>query len=308
MGYSKWSSDAFDTLTESRSTKSKDEIFTSRSLDTELTPKGIEFRESRDSDAHPTSVPVIVQLDVTGSMGSVPDKLVRGGKLSALMNTMIKHGTAHPQIMFGAIGDHKSDAAPLQISQFESGNDELDTWLTKIFLEGNGGPWGQESYLLAWLFAARHTSLDSFEKRGEKGFLFTIGDERTYMNLSADEVAKIMGGQGEDVTAEQLLEETKRMYHVYHIHLNHDGKNSSDSSVKGVINDWRNLLGQNLIVLNDYELVAETIATQVAITNGADRKDVLSSFDAITAGKVGTALAKTSTVLSKGKKKGVVAL
>lgn len=294
MGYGKWSSDAFEHLKSSRETKVREEIFTSKKTTTNMDPKGLVFRESRDSVEHPNSVPIMVFLDVTGSMGEIPEILVKK-KLGALMETVLTHGVADPQVLFGAIGDQYSDDAPLQIGQFESATKELDQWLVDMFLEGNGGPWGRESYLLAWLAAARHTSLDAFEKRGSKGFLFTIGDERTHLELRSSEAKEIMGyGQAEDYSSKQLLEEAQRMYHVFHIHIKHGG----GSEHTEVTDEWKEMLQQNLIILDDYNLVAETIATTVSVISGADKKKVLSSFDKSIAATVSTALVNITGKMS----------
>ena len=304
MGYGNWSSDAFDSLKGARRTKSVDEIF-STDMSKDMNPSDVLFRESRDSVEHPESVPVIVFLDVTGSMGRIPEILVRE-KLGALMDTIIKHGVPDPQILFGAIGDHYTDDSPLQIGQFESATKELDQWLTKIYLEGGGGGQHMESYLLGWLFAARHTSTDAFEKRGMKGFLFTIGDEWTWDSLDADTLKKIMGyKQSETITADALLREAQRMYHVFHIHINE--ASYKDDPV--VLNPWKALLKERLIILNDHTVIAETIATTVAVINGADKKEVLASFDKSVANSVSTALAHihSGTGLSK-KNSGVIKL
>ena len=305
MGYGKWSSDAFDHLKDTRKTKTRDEIFTSKKTSKNMTPKGLVFRESRDSAEHPNSVPIMVFLDVTGSMGEIPEILVKQ-KLGALMDTVLNHGIADPQVLFGAIGDQYSDHSPLQIGQFESATKELDQWLTDIELEGNGGPWGRESYLLAWLAAARHTSIDAFEKRNTKGFLFTIGDERTHLEFNSPEAKKIMGyGQAEDMSAKRLLEEAQRMYHVFHIHIKHGG----GSEESEVTNEWKEMLKQNLIILDDYNLVAETIATTVAVLSGADKKEVLASFDKSIASTVSTALMHVNAGTSISKKdSGVIKL
>lgn len=37
------------------------------------------IRECRDSEEHPESLPIIIALDVTGSMGMVPHSLITGG-------------------------------------------------------------------------------------------------------------------------------------------------------------------------------------------------------------------------------------
>jgi len=297
MGYGTWSSDAFDNLKSSRRTKTVKDIFTSTNLSKDMNPDGVLFRESRDSLDHPESVPVIVFLDVTGSMGRIPEVLVRE-KLGALMDTIIKHGVSDPQILFGAIGDHHTDRSPLQIGQFESATKELDEWLTKIYLEGGGGGQHMESYLLGWLFAARHTSIDAFEKRATKGFLFTIGDEWTWDSLDADTLKSLMGyKQAETITAEALLREAQRMYEVFHIHINE----ASYQNDPVVLNPWKELLKERLIILEDHTAIAETIATTVAILTGADKKKVIASFDKTIGNTVSTALAHvhSNTGLSK---------
>ena len=223
MGYTHWSDDAYNYLKNTRKDASRDDLFMNNRrgvASPDMLPETITFRESRDSATHPESLSIAVFLDVTGSMGRIPEILVRN-KLGSLMNTLIEHGVEHPQILFGAIGDHLSDRFPLQAGQFESGTAELDKWLTQLYLEGGGGGQNRESYSLAWLFGARHTSCDCFEKRGEKGFLFTIGDEANWETLQHDRLKKIMGySQSDDLSDKQLLEEAQKSYHVFHIHIN----------------------------------------------------------------------------------------
>src|SRR5574342_124153 len=79
--------------------KTSNEIFKQRSINNAMDPHGVTLRESRDSKEHPNSVPVVLALDVTGSMGSIPHFLVKDG-LPSLMDKIIKDGLADPQALF----------------------------------------------------------------------------------------------------------------------------------------------------------------------------------------------------------------
>lgn len=302
MGNSSWSNDAYKHLRTNYSTKSTAQVFGNRSIDKDMSPRGVQFRESRDSATHPESLAIGVFLDETGSMGSIPEMLVRH-KLGNLMNTLIDHGVPDAHVLFGGIGDQYSDRSPLQVGQFEAGTDELNQWLTKIYLEGNGGGQSMESYSLAWLFFARHTSIDCFEKRNQKGFLFTIGDEGVHKMLERDFLTELLGYTFyEDISAEQLLAEAQRMYHVFHLHVTETG-----SSVN-IIDGWRKLLQERLIIVEDYNNIAEIIASTVAVVMGADLKKVVAAFDTTTAKQVSNALVQINNGVITGKQSGIVSL
>lgn len=241
-------------------TKSSSEIFESKTINNAMNPHGVLLRESRDSVEHPNSVPIIVGLDVTGSMGSVPHHLVKNG-LPTMMDTIIKSGIDDPQVLFLAIGDHECDRSPLQVGQFESSDELLDHWLTKVYLEGGGGGNAGESYLLAWLFAGRYTEHDAFDKRKEKGFLFTIGDEPTLRSVPARVQKNLMGdGQYSDASASELLEQAKKKYNVYHIHIRETFAGSKQSTMDG----WKQLLGDNVIIVQSKDEVPHVIAKIVS--------------------------------------------
>jgi hypothetical protein len=302
MGASSWSNDSYSNLKRDYSTKSTTQIFSSQTLDNDMSPKDVKFRESRDSDVHPNSVAIAVFLDETGSMGKIPEILVRE-KLGTLMTTLIAHGVPDAHVMFGGIGDHYADSSPLQVGQYEAGTDELNKWLTKIYLEGNGGGQNKESYPLAWLFAGRHTSIDCFEKRDEKGFLFTIGDESYHPTLEAAKLKELLGYDfSEDISAETLLSEAQRMYNVFHLHI----RETSTGSKQSIIDSWKKLLGERVIVVEDFNSVAEIIASTVAVVLGADLKNVVSGFDDNTAKQVTNALVLVgSNIVSNKQKEGI---
>lgn len=193
MGYSRWSDNVYQER-QARRRRTRQTAFTHdqqvrASGRVEVHPQMNPFckvRESRESDAHPDATAIAVIFDVTGSMGSVPRVLQ--SKLGGLMHLLLeKHYVSDPQLLFGAVGDAHCDRVPLQIGQFESGL-EMDDDLGKIYLEGGGGGQVHESYELALYFMATHTAIDCFDRRGRKGYLFTIGDEKPYSKLRRDHV------------------------------------------------------------------------------------------------------------------------
>lgn len=289
MGYSSYSDATYNAFARSIVDAPVDDIFVNNkkhSISPDMSPKNLKVRECLDSTVHPNTIPICIFLDVTGSMGKIPDNLIRN-KLGTIMQTLIDKGLKDCSVLFGAIGDHKSDFHPIQVGQFESGAEELIKWLTSIYLEGRGGNQNYESYTLAWLVAARHTVLDSMQKRNTKGYLFTIGDEAPWDTLESSRLKELFGyTQSEDVRAVQILKEAEMQYNIFHIHCA-DGSYSKDPDI---LNPWKKLLGERLIVLDDHEAVPETIAATVQIMNGIDIHNAVAGFDSSSAKSVSTAL------------------
>ncbi|ADV49141.1 hypothetical protein I2486_09215 [Cellulophaga sp. E16_2] len=222
-----------------------------------MNPNGVIFREARDSEVHPNSLPIILGLDVTGSMGHIPHELVKEG-LPKLMGGIIEDGMPDAALLFMGIGDHECDKYPLQVGQFESGDKELDMWLTRTYIESGGGGNGGESYLLAWYFAAFHTKTDAFEKRNQKGLLFTIGDEPNLKTLPASAIKEIMGNGQQTYTDLELLAEAQKKYEVYHISVLHSQR--AESAEIG----WKEILGQHCISVSDYKTIPDVIKSIVS--------------------------------------------
>lgn len=213
------------------------------------------LRESRDSDEHPDSLPIAMIFDVTGSMGGIPKVLQQ--KLASLMDVIIdKAGVRDPQILVGAVGDSTCDRYPLQVGQFESSN-LFDEQLRQIILEGGGGGQVKESYALAYRFAADHTATDSFEKRGKKGYLFTMGDEMPWPTVTAADVARLFGVEAtEDETVESLIARASERWEIFHLYSLDGGYRDN----KQIQERWRKLLGERLVMVEDSSLVCEIVA------------------------------------------------
>jgi hypothetical protein len=217
MGGGRFDSGAYRSFASSTVGKATDEIYTSRSINKNLNPLGVKIRESRDSADNPNSTPLIVGIDVTGSMGIIADVLAREG-LGTLFTGVLERKPIHdPHLMFMAIGDANCDRAPLQVSQFEADNRIIEQ-LTQIYIEHGGGGNNFESYNLPWYFAAFHTVHDSMEKRGKRGYLFTVGDEEAPQPLTKAQIKQFIGDDMEaDLSTRDLLQAAQRLYDVFHI-------------------------------------------------------------------------------------------
>ena len=128
MGAGAWSTSAYNVYTTSTrgmdSTSfsncsfSAQELYKSRRLDKVLNPYKI-VRECCDSEEHPYTFPVILALDVTGSMGGASVKVAQ--KLNEIMTELYEDENVHDiEFCIMAIGDLAYDYAPIQMSQFES--------------------------------------------------------------------------------------------------------------------------------------------------------------------------------------------
>jgi hypothetical protein len=230
---------------------------------------GKNIRESFDSDTHPDSRAVAVMFDVTGSMASVPRTFVR--KLDKLMASLVKKGfLAHPHILFGAIADATCDRVPLQVGQFEAGN-EMDDALTNIYLEGGGGGHNTESYELAMYYLARHTDMHCLSKRGQKGYCFLLGDEIPYPEVKRSEVKAVIGDSiQEDIPTKQILEELREKFEVFWV-IPAGTNHWDDPEVRKALQD---MFGQALLKLDNPDDVCELICSTIGVCEGYDLHDV----------------------------------
>lgn len=266
-----------------------------KSLDPKrLNKAGLNIREARDSAEHPLSTPIVVGFDSTGSMGSVP-RVVQT-KLTTLFQLLLDKGYAtDPQIAVATYGDALVDRVPLQFSQFESDN-RIDENLDKLFLEGGGGGNDGETSQLLLYYAAHHTTLDCFERRGKKGYLFLIADEKQ-IPIQARHVKDVIGDKEPlgDVTFEGIAAAVTEKWHVRILLINNYAAHEQRSE-----EFYTNLYGPDaLTIVQDPEAIAETIAAIIGFEEGRDLTDITSDLTAA-AGKevalrVGQSLQRRNT-------------
>lgn len=280
------------------SNKSVDDIFTAKAMNEGFDPKNV-LRESRDSTDHPESTPIIIGLDVTGSMGCVLEQVAKElGNM--VLEILERQPVKDPQIMFNAIGDSQcGDQYPLQVTQFES-DIRIAKQLTDLYFERGGGGNDFESYPLTWYFAANHTVCDNFEKRGKKGFIFTMGDDSYPKVLYADEIKRIFGDQikgAGELTMNEILSQVNRSWEVFHLILK-DGSNmrwNNGEDAPRVISEWTNLLGERAIIVSDYTKIPQIIVSILETMAGKTIDEITESWDGSTAVVVREALSGLTT-------------
>lgn len=308
MGGSTYSSSVFDDTHVKRTAGGKDFFAHSAAISkgeiaakvhqkldpAKLNAVGKNVRESFDSDVHPNSLAIACLFDETGSMDIVPRIFVE--KLGSFMAMLTSKGyVKNPHVLFGAIGDAYSDKVPLQIGQFEGGN-EMDNVLGDIYLESNGGGQQKESYELALYYMARHTEMDCFNKRGKKGYLFLFGDELPYDKVNKDQVKRLIGDDlTEDITTAAILKELRAKFEVYWIMPKTDYWDDV-----GINDGLKKLFGQNLLKLENPEDVCELLVATIGIGENIDVKSIEADLVAAGSSKKSAKVATKATAHLKG--------
>ena len=250
MGGGSWTRSSFETYSKKMGRAVADgrvvgdysaqEMFKSRGLAPELNPYNV-VRECVDSEEHPETIPVIIGIDVTGSMGAAGVEVAKS--LSAIIEDLY---TKYKDIEFMVmgIGDLAYDHAPIQISQFES-DIRIADQLDKVWFERGGGGNAFESYTAAWYMGLNHTKLDCW-KRGKKGIIITTGDEPMNPYLPQRALANATGDNVQtDVETNALYNDVIEKFNVYHIAVD-DRSTSFKRYEERIDNSFGQILGDRL--------------------------------------------------------------
>ncbi len=201
--------------------------YTKRQLDKSLDPREFTVRECVNSDEHPNTIPVILALDVTGSMGSACKETAEA--LGVIITDLYKKYKDIEFCVMG-IGDLAYDDAPIQMSQFES-DVRIAEALDKIYMEHGGGGNKYESYTAAWYMGLYRTKLDCFDKQGRKGIIITMGDETLNPYLPVTELNNVINGTEQaNIETSELYKEVCKKFDVYHIDIEHGYKSEEWSN------------------------------------------------------------------------------
>ena len=254
-----------DSLGNLDTSMSNQEMFKAREVDKTLNPYDV-MRECLDSEEHPETIPIILALDVTGSLGQAAVEIAK--KLNVIMTNLYDR-VKDVEFMIMGIGDLYCDRGPIQISQFES-DIRIAEQLDKLWFEFGGGGNYWESYTAAWYMGSRHCKLDCWD-RGKKGIIITIGDERLNPYLQADELMLQTGDDIEaDIKTEDLYKEASEKYDIYHIQVDHGRSWDNDN-----INKSWEILGDNFKRAN-MDNIADVIV-EIIVNNETDINSFINS-------------------------------
>ena len=230
------------------------QTFVSHHLDKSLDPKEFTVRECVNSDEHPNTIPVILGLDVTGSMGEACSETAAA--LGVIITNLYKKVKDIEFCVMG-IGDLAYDRAPIQMSQFES-DIRIAEALDKVYMEHGGRGNGFESYTAAWYMGLHRTKLDAYDKQGRKGIIITMGDEPLNPYLPKDGLNRAIKGNAEaDVETPALYHEASKKFDIFHIAVD-SPRDCYKSYAKNIANSFGQLLGPRFKV-SSLDQLAKTI-------------------------------------------------
>lgn len=293
MGYARYDAGDWSARSATASATSDANLYKSTTGKAEFLPSHFAVRESRDSALNPNSTPVIVAVDVTGSMRHLARALAREGLGTLFSELLDRSPVPDPHMMAVVLGDVACDRYPIQATQFEA-DASIQDQLLQLYLEGGGGGNYTESYDAPWLLAAMKTSADCWEKRGKKGFLFTVGDERAPNGITVAQAKQFFDIDLErDLSAKEILAMVEQHYEVFHLKVEGSGTYVGDKAQ--VDSTWDNLLGERAIPLTDHEKMPEVIVSIMQMIAGVDRDAVVSSWSGSTAVVVSHAVGNLNT-------------
>jgi len=208
--------------------------------------------------------PIVFALDVTGSMGEwvkiVYDKLpMFYGQI------MLQKYLNDPSLSFCAIGDVKTDEAPLQVSNFYQGC-ELDEVLCKIYLEGKGGGNEHESYDLGAYFYSEKVNLIN----QDIPFFFLTCDEKFWEECRLQNFKKVFGhpieNNNQQIVSKYYWSKILNKYNFFVLRKSFK-KKIIDLEIKI---QWERMIGKERVLhISEPKAVIDVILGAICITSGA---------------------------------------
>jgi hypothetical protein len=155
-----------------------------------------------------STTPLIIAIDVTGSMASWPFEIF--DRLPLLFNTLSQY-REDLAICFAAIGDARVDHWPLQVTDFAQGFD-LEQLLGSLYGEGGGGD-SAESYGLFAHWVNTHVEIPN---ASDTPFLIVFGDAPMHPEVRRQQISEVMGDRvGADIDTYQAWQQVSQKWNTW---------------------------------------------------------------------------------------------
>jgi hypothetical protein len=184
--------------------------------------------------------PIVVAVDVTGSMASWPGEIF--DRLPLLYQTLSQY-REDAEFCFAAIGDATCDEFPLQVNDFGKGLD-LEQHVKALGCEGGGGGQVSESYELFAHFMLNHCETPN----ATSPFLLIYGDEKFYNEVDPRQVEHYIGDKLQaPVDSKGVWKGLMQKFNMYFLHkpYGHGGDTRTD---REVVAHWADAIGEQRII------------------------------------------------------------
>lgn len=252
------------------------QIFKNVGIKDTLDSRYISYRESKDSNDSPNSTPVIIGFDVTGSMDYLANHIATKSLNDTILEILESQTISNPHIMCAAFT--RKDM-PLQITQFEA-----DIRVVEQLLDFSiGGYNSSAADNLLWYFAAKHTKIDSLEKRGKKGILIGIGDEKSLYKDNALKSSDLKVAFNEVGAGKHKFSDVMRMadkkYELFHIVIGEDFRFNPKSNRESY-REWCDALPGRVarIHADNIGYLNTLIVSIIRLSQGEDKNHVCDSI------------------------------
>jgi hypothetical protein len=217
-----------------------------RSYSRRSTPENKLVNTSGKEISSDSENPVVIAVDVTGSMSSWPAEIF--DRLPLLYQTLSQY-RQDVEISFAAIGDANCDAYPLQVNNFGKGV-SLDDHIKALCAEGGGGGQISESYELFAYFMAEKTNIP----KAKNPFLIIYGDEKFYPDIDPAHVKRLIGDVlTSPLNSKQVWQKVMQKFEVYYLQKPY-GDGYDTKTTNEVKKYWADAIGaDHIIQLQTYD-------------------------------------------------------
>lgn len=193
--------------------------------------------------------PVIVGIDVTGSMSEWPGEIF--DRLPLLYQTLAKY-KPDLELAFAAIGDATCDNYPLQVTNFAREIGDLEANLKALGAEGGGGGQLTESYELFGYFMLNHCQTP----KAKSPFLLIYGDEAFYPQVDQRQVKHLIGDKMESPLESKVMwQGLLQKFNTFYLQkLYGAGERDHTDEIKGI---WAEALTPQRIIELPFEVEME---------------------------------------------------